>query len=47
MIAAGAPVPEGADAVVQIENTEQLPNRPDGEKQIKIVQVGVPPDVLG
>lgn len=36
---AGAPVPEGADAVVQIENTEQLPDRPDGEKRIKIVKV--------
>ena len=39
VIAAGAPVPEGADAVVQIENTQQLPDRPDGEKRIKIVKV--------
>ena len=36
---AGAPLPEGADAVVQIENTEQLPERQDGEKRIKIVKV--------
>jgi len=35
----GAPVPEGADAVVQIENTEQLPERQDGEKRIRIVKV--------
>lgn len=41
-VAAGAPVPEGADAVVQIENTEQLPDRPDGEKRIKIVKVSGP-----
>lgn len=37
--ASGAPVPHGADAVVQIENTEQLPDRQDGEKRIKIVKV--------
>ncbi len=35
----GAPVPEGANAVVQIENTEQLPERQDGEKRIRIVKV--------
>ncbi len=35
----GAPVPEGADAVVQIENTEQLPERQDGEKRVRIVKV--------
>ena len=39
MTPAGAPVPDGADAVVQIENTEQLPQRQDGEKRIKIVKV--------
>ena len=38
-VPAGAPVPKGADAVVQIENTEQLPERQDGEKRIKIVKV--------
>ncbi len=37
----GAPVPEGADAVVQIENTEQLPERQDGEKRIRIVKVSL------
>ena len=36
---AGAPVPKGADAVVQIENTEQLPDRQDGQKCVKIVKV--------
>ena len=35
----GAPVPKGADAVVQIENTEQLPQQQDGEKRINIVKV--------
>lgn len=35
----GAPVPEGADAVVQIENTEQLSERQDGEKRVRIVKV--------
>lgn len=39
VVASGAPVPRGADAVVQIENTEQLPDRQDGEKRIKIVKV--------
>ena len=34
-------MPKGADAVVQIENTEQLPHRQDGEKRIKIVKVYV------
>lgn len=38
-VASGAPVPRGADAVVQIENTEQLPDRQDGEKRVKIVKV--------
>ena len=32
-------MPKGADAVVQIENTEQFPERQDGEKRIKIVKV--------
>ena len=42
----GAPVPKGADAVVQIENTEQLPQRQDGEKCIKIVKVLFTADVF-
>ncbi|DBA77249.1 hypothetical protein WJX79_006001 [Trebouxia sp. C0005] len=37
-ITTGAPVPEGADAVVQIENTEQLSERQDGEKRVRIVK---------
>ena len=37
----GAPVPEGADAVVQIENTEQLSERQDGEKRIRIIKVSL------
>lgn len=36
---AGAAVPDGADAVVQIENTQQLPDQTDGEKRIKINKV--------
>lgn len=36
---AGATVPDGADAVVQIENTQQLPDQKDGEKRIKINKV--------
>ena len=39
VVPAGAPLPDGADAVVQIENTEQLPELQDGEKRIKIVRV--------
>lgn len=32
-------MPEGADAVVQIENTEQLPPSASGTKRVKIVKV--------
>ncbi len=33
-------MPEGADAVVQIENTEQLPPGQDGKRRVRIVKVG-------
>ena len=36
---AGAPLPEGADAVVQIENTEKLPPGSDGQQRVRIVKV--------
>ncbi|GLI59317.1 hypothetical protein VaNZ11_001172 [Volvox africanus] len=35
-ITTGAPVPEGADAVVQVEDTERLPSGPDGEHRVHI-----------
>lgn len=38
-LGAGAAVPEGADAVVQIENTQQLPDSNNGEKRIAIKKV--------
>lgn len=34
--ATGAPVPSGADAVVQIENTEQPPAADDGRRRVRI-----------
>ena len=34
-------MPEGADAVVQIENTEQLPLGQGGKRRVRIVKVGV------
>eukprot|EP00891_Asterochloris_glomerata_P008529 jgi/Astpho2/8529/e_gw1.00125.32.1_t len=37
-IGTGGPVPEGADAVVQIENTEQLPPGQDGKRRVRIVK---------
>ena len=40
LLAAGGPVPEGADAVVQIENTEQLPPGQHGKRRVRIVKVG-------
>ena len=40
MRCAGAPLPHGADAVVQIENTEQLPAGNGGQKRVRIVKVG-------
>jgi hypothetical protein len=39
LVLAGAPLPDGADAVVQIENTEQLPQGPDGQRRVRIVKV--------
>ena len=38
----GGPLPEGADAVVQIENTEQLPPEARGRQRIRIVKAGLP-----
>ena len=35
-ITTGAPLPEGADAVVQVENTSREPNGPDGSQQVRI-----------
>ena len=40
-VVAGGPVPKGADAVVQIENTEQLESAPSGMRRVRILQVGV------
>jgi len=37
-IGTGGPVPDGADAVVQIENTEQLPPSDAGSKRVRIVK---------
>ncbi|KAK9788847.1 hypothetical protein WJX73_005383 [Symbiochloris irregularis] len=37
-ISTGGPVPSGADAVVQIENTEPLPLAPSGKRRVKIKQ---------
>ncbi|BDA47115.1 Gephyrin [Coccomyxa sp. Obi] len=34
----GAPLPNGADAVVQIENTEKLPPGPEGQQRVRIVK---------
>lgn len=39
LIYVGGPVPEGADAVVQIENSEQLPPAASGNKRVKINKV--------
>eukprot|EP00252_Welwitschia_mirabilis_P002258 TRINITY_DN12172_c0_g1_i1.p1 TRINITY_DN12172_c0_g1~~TRINITY_DN12172_c0_g1_i1.p1 ORF type:complete len:654 (+),score=151.89 TRINITY_DN12172_c0_g1_i1:231-2192(+) len=36
-ITTGGPVPEGADAVVQVENTEQIGDSSDGTKKIRIL----------
>lgn len=35
-ITTGAPLPEGSDAVVQVENTSREPNGPDGSQQVRI-----------
>ncbi|EIE21770.1 molybdopterin biosynthesis protein [Coccomyxa subellipsoidea C-169] len=37
-ITTGAPLPDGADAVVQVENTEKLPAGPDGQQRVRIVK---------
>ncbi|CAL8471737.1 g11279 [Coccomyxa elongata] len=37
-ITTGAPLPHGADAVVQIENTEKLPPGPEGQQRVRIVK---------
>ena len=34
-------MPEGADAVVQIENTEQLPPGQGAKRRVRIVKVGL------
>ena len=39
VVSAGGVVPDGADAVVQIENTDQLPEQKDGEKRTRINKV--------
>jgi gephyrin len=36
-ITTGGPVPEGADAVVQVENTQQIEENPEGMKRIRIL----------
>ena len=43
----GGPLPKGADAVVQIENTEQLPLAPSGNRRVKILQVCLKLDFHG
>lgn len=35
-ISTGAPVPEGADAVVQVEDTVLIESTPDGKNELKI-----------
>ncbi len=39
---AGAPVPPGADAVIQVEDTEKLPPGPDGKPRVKILKASKP-----
>jgi len=34
----GAPVPAGADAVIQVEDTEKLPPGPDGAPRVRILK---------
>lgn len=36
-VTTGGPVPDGADAVVQVEDTEQLPGGADGSKRVRIL----------
>ncbi|KAK9840649.1 hypothetical protein WJX81_006905 [Elliptochloris bilobata] len=42
-IGTGGPLPEGADAVVQIEHTEQLPPEPSGRQRVRIVKAAKGP----
>lgn len=35
-ISTGAPVPKGADAVVQVEDTVLIESTPDGKNELKI-----------
>ncbi|GAQ83347.1 molybdopterin biosynthesis [Klebsormidium nitens] len=48
-ITTGGPMPEGANAVVQVENTLPLPDGPNGEKRVRIVKPAKGPgdDVRG
>jgi gephyrin len=36
LLCRAGPIPEGADAVVQVEDTEQLAAAPDGSKRVRI-----------
>ncbi|KAL5214681.1 hypothetical protein ABZP36_003833 [Zizania latifolia] len=36
-VTTGGPIPDGADAVVQVEETEQLAGAPDGSKRVRIL----------
>ncbi|KAF2891469.1 hypothetical protein ILUMI_14704, partial [Ignelater luminosus] len=44
-ISTGAPVPEGADAVVQVEDTALIAATPDGSKELQI-EIKVAPKPL-
>jgi gephyrin len=35
-------VPPGADAVVQVEDTEKLPPGPDGQRRVRILKAAQP-----
>ena len=39
LMPAGGPVPEGADAVIQIEDTESISASAAGQSRVKIVKV--------
>ncbi|KAL4193081.1 hypothetical protein AMTRI_Chr06g175130 [Amborella trichopoda] len=41
-ITTGGPVPDGADAVVQVEDTEQIEDTPDGLKRVRILVAANP-----
>jgi gephyrin len=36
-VTTGGPIPDGADAVVQVEDTEQVPTSADGQKRVRIL----------